>query len=124
MPRKKTTEIFVKEVKDLYEVTNKKVDGYKIQRGKEISEGNIEYPDRYLLLKYLAEDKYLVLDFGDFSAYQTEKLLNICKLNRRYLEVYSSSIFDMIKQINEWLNLTGTEFLIDTKMFRLSLRKT
>ena len=109
-----------KEVKKLYEVGSNKVEWYQIQGGKEINPSNTEYPNRFLLLKHLKEDKYLVVDFGDFDQYQLDKLLNICKLNKQYIESYSDSIFNLIAKINEWLNLTGREFLLDSKMFRIA----
>lgn len=66
--------------------------------------------------------KYEVADFGDFAPYQLGKLLNVCIVNRKYLEAYAHEISDILKRINNWLELTGSEFLIDTKMFRLGFQ--
>jgi hypothetical protein len=118
----RSLESIQKNVTDLYVNTEKKVDNYKITNGKEISDRNIEYPDRYLLLRYLEGDKYQVADFGDFAPYHVGDLLNIFRFNNKYIEGYSDSIYDFIKTINEWLDLTGGEFLIDTKMFRLGVK--
>jgi hypothetical protein len=118
----RSLESIQKNVTDLYVNTNKKVDNYKITSGKEISDRNIEYPDRYLLLRYLKGDKYQVADFGDFAPYRVGDLLNIFRFNNKYIKDYSDSIYDFIKAINEWLDLTGSEFLIDTKMFRLGMK--
>ena len=118
----RSLESIQKNVTDLYVNTNKKVDNYKITSGKEISDRNIEYPDRYLLLRYLKGDKYQVADFGDFAPYHVGDLLNIFRFNNKYIKDYSDSIYDFIKAINEWLDLTGSEFLIDTKMFRLGMK--
>ena len=112
-----------KNVTDLYINTGEKVDSYKITSGKEISDRNIEYPDRYLLLRYLEGDKYQVADFGDFAPYHVDDLLSIFRFNDKYIESYSDSIYDFIKRINEWLDLTGSEILIDTKMFRFGTGK-
>lgn len=111
-----------KRVDDLYEVTDKITDSYKIQSGRELSDENVEYPNRYLLLKHLVDDEYQVADFGDFPRYQIGKLLNICKVNRKYLEAYTNAIYGVLKQINEWLELSGSEFLLDTRMFRLGFK--
>lgn len=46
-----------KNAHNLYEVTNKRVDGYKIQGGKEVNDSNVEYPNRYLLLRHLGHGK-------------------------------------------------------------------
>ena len=118
----RSLESIQKNVTDLYVNTGKKVDNYKITSGKEISDRNTDYPDRYLLLRYLKGDKYQVADFGDFAPYHVGDLLNIFRFNNKYIEDYSDSIYDFIKTINEWLNLTGSEFLIDTKMFRLGMK--
>lgn len=109
-------------IDDLYEVTDKITDSYKIQSGRELSDENVEFPNRYLLLKHLVDDKYQVADFGDFHRYQLCKLLNTCKVNRKYSEAYANVIYDILKQINEWLELSGSEFLVDTRMFRLGLK--
>jgi len=120
----RSIESIQKNVTDLYVNIEKKLKNYKITSGKEISDRNIDYPDRYLLLRHLKDDKYQVTDFGDFAPYHVGDLLNIFRFNKKYLEDFSDSISDFIKRINEWLDLTGTEFLIDTKMFRLGMKIT
>jgi hypothetical protein len=110
-------------VADLYVDTEKKADNYKIRSAKEIGGRNIEYPDRYLLLRHQQNEKYQVTDFGDFAPYHFGDLLKIFRFNDKYMEGFTDSIFDLIERINEWLDLTGSEFLIDTKMFRLGMKK-
>jgi hypothetical protein len=39
-----------------------------------------------------------------------------------FLDVYADAICDVISDVNRWLVLTGGEFLIDTKMFRIGLK--
>lgn len=107
---------------DLYLKTDNKDISYKVASGKEISEENIKYPDRYLLLKDLGSNKFLVADFGDFSKFNRNRLLYIFAVNEKYLESYSSAIYDLISEINKWIELTGTEFIIDNKAFRLGYR--
>jgi hypothetical protein len=104
-------------------VTEKTAEKYKITSGKEMSDRNTEYPDRYLLLRHLGEDKYQVVDFGDFAPYRVSNLLNIFRSNEKYLDGISGSIFDFIQKINEWLDSTGSEFLIDAKMFRFGMKR-
>lgn len=110
-------------VPDLYVNTEKKVDNYHIIRGKEIGDRNIEYPDRCLLFRHLQNEENQVTDFGDFAPYDFGNLLKIFRFNHKYLEGFSDSIFDLIKRINEWLDLTGSEFVIDTKVFRPDMKK-
>ncbi len=116
-------EFMPKNIGDLYISTGKIAKGYKIENGKNLNESNNEYPDRYLLLKHLDENKFLVKDFGDFALYQKDKLLQIYRINNKYLDYLASSLLDLINSISLWIELTGYEFLIDTKMFRTSLRK-
>ena len=115
-------EFMPKNVKDLYISTGKNVKGYEIESGRDLNERNIEYPDRYLLLKALGNSKFLVVDFGDFAAHQTQKLLHIYKINEKYTEHMAHAIFEFLSSIKLWIELTGSEFLIDTKMFRPVLR--
>ena len=110
-------------IDDLYISIGKNAKGYKIENGKNLNERNNEYPDRYLLLKHLEGDKFMVRDFGDFALYQKEKLLQIYRINDQYLDYFTKSLFDLINSIRLWLELTGYEFIIDTKLFRTSLRK-
>lgn len=112
----------IQKIKDLYIESTESTNDYKIVRGKEMNEENEKYPDRYLLLKKLEDEKFLVQDFGDFVKYKIVGLLQYYRLNEKYLDIYTESIFDLIKEINNWLDLTGKEFLIDTKMFKLGIK--
>lgn len=111
-----------KNVKDLYLSSGTNIKGYKIEAGKNINESNTEYPDRYLLLKDLGNGKYLVCDFGDFSAYQTNKLLNAYKINDKYIEQIANTLFRFLHSIKHWVEITGNEFVIDSKMFRTVIK--
>jgi len=65
----------IQKIKDLYVETEKKASSFKIVRGKDINEENVKFLDRYLLLKDLGDNKFLVADFGDFPRYNMDKLL-------------------------------------------------
>lgn len=112
----------IQKLPDLYLKTDKKETRFKTVSGMEMSEKNIKFPDRYLLLKHLDDNKFLVEDFGDFAQYNTDKLLYIFKINEKYLEIYVDAVYELISDINKWVDLTGVEFLIDTKMFRLGIK--
>jgi hypothetical protein len=112
----------IQKIETLYKVTERKAGKYHVQSGKAINPLNKDYPDRYLLLKHFKDDKYVVTDFGDFAPYQSSKLLNICIIQPQFTDTYADAISDVISGINRWLELTGGEFLIDTKMFRIGLR--
>lgn len=114
----------VQKIKDLYIKTDKTASSFKIVSGKDLNERNVKFPDRCLLLKGLGDKKFLVLDFGDFPQYSIDKLLQIFKIADKYIDIYADAIFDLISEINNWINLTGEEFLVDTKMFRLGVYST
>jgi len=109
----------IQKLDDLYSEIGQKAKGYKVQSGIEMNSENKKFPDRYILLKHLAEDKFVVCDFGDIAKYNLEKCLNYYKINDKLLSHYAEIIFDLLNDINSWLNVTGREFVIDTKMFRI-----
>ena len=111
----------IQKIKDLYVETGKKASSFKIVSGKDLNKENVKFPNRHLLLKDLGDNKFLVVDFGDFPQYNMDKLLKIFKINNKYIDVYVDTIFDMINEVNIWIDLTDSEFLIDTKMFRLGV---
>ncbi|MFC1957592.1 hypothetical protein ACFLX0_02125 [Chloroflexota bacterium] len=108
----------IQKSEELYVQTDKKTTSYKIVAGKELNKDNIKFPDRYLLLKDLGDNKSLVADFGDFPLYNVNRLLQVFTINEEYLELYAVGIFNLIRGTNNWVDLTGGEFVIDTKMFR------
>jgi len=107
-----------KNLDDLYVCTGKDSQGYKVEKGTNINTENAEYPDRYLLLRDVENGRYLVSDFGDFPRYQTEKLLFIYKINPKYVSQFASSIYVFIECINNWLDSSGNEFILNSKMFK------
>jgi|GEM_PF-1130764 len=109
----------VQKAEELYTSTEKEATSYKIVAGRELNRENIKFPNRYLLLKDLHDNKSLVADFGDFSPHDVDKLLRVFVVNQRNLEVYSGAIFDLLGDVNNWVDLTGGEFVVDTKMFRM-----
>jgi len=107
-----------KNIKDIYIESQKNSTAYKIEKGENINPKNIQFPDRCLLLRKLGSNKYVVCDFGDFPKYQIEKLLHIYKLNPKYSQEFAEWVFEFIKIINNWLNSSGNEFIINKKLFK------
>ena len=103
---------------ELYVKTQKEATSYKIVAGKELGKENAKFRDRYLLIRKLDDNKSLVVDYGDFSPRNIDEVLRIFVVDQRHLEIYSGAIFDLIREILNWVSLTGGEFVIDTKMFR------
>ncbi len=106
-------------IDDMFAATGKKLTGYKLVKGDSINPRNTKYPDRFLLLKHLQEDKFVVIDFPDIPQYNEEKAFNAYKVNPMYIDYFTEVISNFIKDLNDWVSLTGNEFLVDTKEFRL-----
>ena len=106
----------------LYIKTSEKNRSYKILKGTDSNKNNTNFPDRYLLLKNLGNDKVQVVDFGDFPLYNIDNLLCNFKVNENFLRIYSQIITDLIKELNNWATSTGSEFIIDTEMFRINYK--
>jgi len=106
-------------VQDLYSVSEQKVDEYVIKSGKSINNTNDNYPNRYLLLKKLGKGNFQVVDFGDFYKDKSAIALNICYVNNVYLIPFSHAIYSVLQSISQWGKVTGNEFLIDSKQFRI-----
>ena len=104
---------------NLYCETNKRTNKFKIKSGIEISEENNALPNRYLLLQCLRDDKFIVRDFGDISKYNLEKCLYYFIVNEEKIDEYSIIINELVSDINNWLDVTGKEFLIDLKKYRI-----
>lgn len=109
----KRTEVFS-------QTSAEKNEKYKIVFGKELSAENTSYPNRYLLLHHVKNDKFIVRDFGDFYKDEVIKLTNTFKVREEFIEPLSNSIIHVLKIINDWLTLTGDEFVIDSKAFKTS----
>lgn len=107
-----------KNLDDLYVCTEKGSRGYKVEKGTNINAENAKYPDRYLLLRDIGNGRYLVSDFGDFPKYQTEKLLFTYKINPKYISQFATSIHVFIECMNNWLDSSGNEFILNSKMFK------
>ena len=107
----------------LYIETKETVKGFKIESGLTLNPINSEYPDRYLLLKYLSRDKYIVFDFGDIPKYNLSKCLKLFVINHDLQKIYSKIIYDFIKEVGLWVKSTGYEFIIDTHMFKSRVSK-
>ena len=112
-------EVFIKREHYL-EKTEKKTVGYNIIDGNQLNSiENGKLPDRLILLRKIDEEKGAVVDFGDFKKYQAVDLLNYYKIKKEYVDYLAEIIDNIILNINEWISMTGYEFIIDTNLFRL-----
>ena len=96
---------------------------YKIVPPSQIGK-NDNFPNRYILLKKLDEEKGIVTDFGDFI-YKPwiQKLTNFYELNENNLTTFISIIRHFITAVDDWLNLTNGEIILDL-YHNFEIRKT
>ena len=109
---------FPKDLGDLYSCSDRVSQGYTVKKGTSINKDNTDYPDRYLLLRDIGNGRYVVSDFGDFPRYQVEKLLYTYRINSKYVPQLASSIYMFIEGVNSWLDASGDEVILNSKMFK------
>ncbi len=95
---------------------------YILQSGVEMNPSNIGFKERYLLLKHIDKDLYIVKDFGDIPKDNLDKCLKYYRADNKLTGYYAEIIFSLLTEINGWLATTGQEFVIDTKKFRIGLK--
>jgi hypothetical protein len=109
---------------DLFQQVPKISKEYNVLSGRELNPENIKnYPNRYILLKKINKSKARVLDFGDFTEMdKIKKMLHVFKLSPKHKDNYIRHIHSFIKLVNDWLDLTNGEFILDTyKHFEMKL---
>ncbi|HLO53139.1 MAG TPA: hypothetical protein VK169_02565 [Saprospiraceae bacterium] len=75
---------------------------------------NDNLPNRYILLKTIDEEKGIVTDFGDFIYKpRIQKLINFYTIDENNLSTFVSIIRHFNNAVDDWLNLTNGEIIID-----------
>lgn len=105
---------------DLFIATDEKLSNYKAIKGSSINPTNNILPNRYMLLKSISNDKSLVVDFGDFTDQIKEDCNKVYEVNIKQEELLIETLFELLSNVNNWLAVTGNEFIIDQKIFRSS----
>jgi len=118
----RSLEQFIK-VRNLYIRNDNIIDIYRIVDYQEMGIENNEHFGKYMLVKDVAEDKFLVVDFGNFLESDKTKLLYSYSLNEEYASEYAEKIENVIKALNKWINIMGNEIVIDMDEFKISINK-
>lgn len=104
----------------LYEESGQISTSFKVKSGIEFNPENTEFPDRYVLLRIMDEKHATVEDHGDFTPNITRKdMLREYVVKDKSIEYLCSSILDVIKEMNEWIEMTDNEIIIEEAMFKL-----
>jgi len=108
---KKTERDFTDE--NNYDIVGQKTDEYRVVRGIDINKENIQFPNRYLLMRIIENNKYVVEDFGDFPYENIEKLLNVYEIKPEKSDKMATDMLEICYLINKWLKLTGGELRLN-----------
>lgn len=100
----------------LFLLVNKKCKQYQSISGQTLNFENSK--TSYLLLDKVDNSHGRVIDFGDFiEKAKIEEHLNYYKINPHYLNQYINEILNLLSFAEEWLDITGGEFIIDTNCY-------
>jgi hypothetical protein len=103
----------------LFKEINEESKNHKITNGTEMNPENAKLPNRWILLRHLNEDKFLVEDHGDFTPSLDKKLLlKYFVIEKGAIPFLSKAILNLFEEIKKWLDLSDNEFIVDEKMFR------
>lgn len=96
----------------IFEQQKEKAIKYKAVNGLELNPRNVEYPNRFLLLRHIKDDQYVVQEFGDFDMKDRDKLLNYYRVKPEYIIPCSDVVHKLTQEISKWIKLTGPVFSI------------
>lgn len=97
-----------------FEECGVEIEGYKVLSPSAFQK-NDELPNRFVLLNEIKEGNGIVKDFGDFPyKLRVQNLLMKYKFNNKNKDTFVSIIRHFITTVNDWLNLTNGEFILDT----------
>lgn len=94
-------------------VNEKKVVGYKVANGSDLNPENLQYPNRFLFLRDLGNEKYVVEDFGDFQSKDVESLLQTFTIKKDKINLGADYLFNLLYLIQKWLKLAENELRLN-----------
>ncbi|OHE10905.1 MAG: hypothetical protein A2513_01035 [Sulfurimonas sp. RIFOXYD12_FULL_33_39] len=114
------SDMWTKYSSDLFIKLDKKEDKLFVIHSNQVSPDN-KLDKRYLLMEKVGEEgKGRVHDFGDFYPGHIENLINYYQFNNDYLDKYVDALMILIRSLNNWLNITNNEIIMDfVKNFRV-----
>lgn len=110
----------IREMRELFEPKGEGGKNLKIVRGAELGSGNEALPNRHILLESVGDDKFLVLDFGDFRDGDVGDLLRVFSIKTQHIYAFAERITDLVGGINRWIEASGGEFMLDPRHFRIA----
>jgi hypothetical protein len=75
---------------------------------------NVDLPNRHVLLRQLSENQGVMIYFGDFiHSSKVHRLLLPYRFDDSQVDIFVSLIRQFINAVNDWLNFTNGEFILD-----------
>ncbi|WP_409344589.1 hypothetical protein [Paenibacillus sp. MBLB4367] len=75
--------------------------------------------DSYILLKKIDEEQGHVINVGTMIKVEKDFLISYFKLNPANSETFSECICKMVQISNDWLDNTGSEFILDPEYYHI-----
>lgn len=114
----------IREMRELFEPKGEGDTNLKVVKEAEPGKGNEALPNRHILLESVGDDKFHVLDFGDFRDGDVGDLLRVFSIKTQHIYAFAGRISDLIGGINRWIEVGGGEFILDPRQFRIARRET
>lgn len=84
---------------------------YKVIKGTDINPDNITYPNRYILLKQIDNEKGIVEDSGDFRKEDIERLIGFYAIKPAKLDQIGGQIYTILELVRQWIKLSDGKLL-------------
>lgn len=110
----------IREIRELFEEQGAAAPNLRTASGQAMGPLNDKYPDRLLLLESISADKARVLNFGDFRSGDHPFVLRMFRARPERVPFLSNRIHRLVSGTQRWLDVSGNEFILDPKTFRLS----
>ena len=75
--------------------------------------------DSYILVKPIDKDSHRVIRGGSIRKFNLNYATFILSINEQHLGSVSSHVHQFNKIVNEWMDITGNEFILDPKYYKL-----
>lgn len=115
---------FLRNTEGLFTKSGTQLTEYRVSSGDDLGFEPSKLPNHILLLRVLAKGDCRIADFGSFAKGRIDDLLEVYRVGDKHAVEYASNIRLVLDGIESWVKLTGSEFIMDEKMFRVGLGKT
>jgi hypothetical protein len=98
-------------------IIKKRPSELKVVQMEKVNKSNND--DSVILLKPIDNEKGIVIKGGIIKQYNIIYSDQFISLNPVHIESVVSCLMNFIKIVNQWMELTGNEFILDPKYFKI-----